>query len=306
MNNQFKVGNIVCIYKTGLAGEVIKVIVKDLQMHYHVKVPAEDETYKYQGEDLYLFPPLAQQNIRNEWEKAALLNADDIKIRPVSLPVGKQRLDLKNFGFIDKIKLVLKVFMLIMILGLLTSDGFAQNKMAKNSEKGYDKIGKFENKRARVSLNGLWGIIDLDGKEILEPKYEKIGMFKNRKARVMVNKRWGIVNWDGNMIIKPVYNKIGYFKNGRAKVLKDGRWGIVHQDGNEIVPPKYEKILDFENGRAKVMLNDLWGIIDISGKEIVSPKYHKIHKFENKRSKVYLNGRWGLIDWEGNEIVALE
>ena len=35
---------------------------------------------------------------------------------------------------------------------------------------GYDKIGKFELGLAKVQLNGLYGIIDIEGKEIVSPK----------------------------------------------------------------------------------------------------------------------------------------
>ena len=307
MKNQLKVGSVVGIFRTGMVGEVIEILNKEAQTRYHVKVPSEGETYSYSKQDLHLFPALGQKNIRDEWQQEHEENPNQPDEEAGASKVQSEAIHNRYANFLERIKFVMKIMVFTFFTGSLTIPiTFAQHTADFPQGQGYDKIGKFENKRARVSLNGLRGIIDLDGNEVLAPKYEKIGVFKNRRARVMVNKHWGIVDWDGKEIIPPVYNKIGYFKNERAKILKDGRWGIIHWNGKEIVPPKYEKIMDFEDGRAMVMINDLWGIIDMNGKEIVTPKYHKIKKFENKRSKVYLNGRWGLIGWEGQEIVKVE
>ena len=307
MKNQLKIGSVVGIFRTGMVGEVIKIIDKEAQTQYHVIVPSEGETYSYSQQDLHLFPAQGQRNIRNEWDQEYEKSRPQSHEQTVSVGASSVALSGKSGSFLDKIKFIMKIMVFTFLFGaFIISASPAQNDSAFPQGHGYDKIGRFENKRARVSLNGLKGIIDLDGNEVLPPKYEKIGAFKNRRARVMVDKHWGIVDWEGKEIIPAIYDKIGYFKNERAKVLKDGRWGIVLWNGKEIVTPKYEKITDFEDGRAMVMVNDLWGIIDMNGEEIVVPKYHKIKKFENKRSKVYLNGRWGLIGWEGQEIVKVE
>ena len=49
---------------------------------------------------------------------------------------------------------------------------------------GYDQIGKYESGRAKVKLNGLYGVIDLEGKEIISPKYEVMRPFVNNRSRV--------------------------------------------------------------------------------------------------------------------------
>ena len=60
---------------------------------------------------------------------------------------------------------------------------------------GYDKIGKFESGRAKVQENGLYGIIDIDGNEIVTPKYEVIQSFKDHRAKVSLNKLCGLIDW---------------------------------------------------------------------------------------------------------------
>ena len=74
---------------------------------------------------------------------------------------------------------------------------------------GYDKMGKFESGRAKVQLNGLCGIIDMDGNEIVTPKYMDIQSFKDRRAKVSLNKLCGIIDCDGKEIVPIKYERIG-------------------------------------------------------------------------------------------------
>ncbi len=90
---------------------------------------------------------------------------------------------------------------------------------------GYDKIGKFESGRAKVELNGLYGIIDIDGNGIASPKYEVRQSYKNNHARVSVNKLWGIIDENGKEVIPVKYDKIGPFKDRKAKIVENEKWG---------------------------------------------------------------------------------
>jgi len=50
-----------------------------------------------------------------------------------------------------------------------------------------------------------------DGKEIVAHKYKVIQVFKNNKARVSINKLWGMIDLNGKEIITVKYEKIGFF-----------------------------------------------------------------------------------------------
>ena len=71
MDNHFDIGKIVWVYRTGSEGEIIKSVSDEDKVKYHVRVPSEDETCLFTAEDLFLFPQLGQENIRQEWAKAA-------------------------------------------------------------------------------------------------------------------------------------------------------------------------------------------------------------------------------------------
>ncbi len=110
MNDQPKIGSIVGVYKTGLAGEVTKVLSHGLMRKYHVKVPVENETYLYAADDLYVFPDLAAKNIRKEWETSPRLQ--DSHEQKASSLFGQilDRKETNRNGVIDKLKFMLKVF----------------------------------------------------------------------------------------------------------------------------------------------------------------------------------------------------
>jgi len=71
MDNQFTIGKIVWVYRTGSEGEIIKSVSVDHQIKYHVRVPSEDEVFMFGADDLFVFGPAGQENIRKEWAKSA-------------------------------------------------------------------------------------------------------------------------------------------------------------------------------------------------------------------------------------------
>ena len=67
------------------------------------------------------------------------------------------------------------------------------------SLENYDKSGNiwYENTVLKVQKNGLWGLINLEGKEILAPSYNKIETIKGIQNSLVVEKdgKLGLVNY---------------------------------------------------------------------------------------------------------------
>jgi len=57
----------------------------------------------------------------------------------------------------------------------------------------YDEAYEFSEGYAVIEKEKLSGIIDENGKEVIEAKYEKIRSVHNRKAFAMQNGKWGIL-----------------------------------------------------------------------------------------------------------------
>jgi hypothetical protein len=121
----------------------------------------------------------------------------------------------------------------------------------------YDKIGKFVKGLAFVHQNGLVGVINESGKEIIKPAYDKISVFGNDNlAYTHKNGLVGLITSDGKVIIEPTYDYIGHFKGDNATVKKNGLVGVITRKGKIIVDIKYEKLVCENGGVVKAVNKD--------------------------------------------------
>jgi len=105
--------------------------------------------------------------------------------------------------------------------------------------KTYDFIGVFSEGYAKVKLNGMWGLIDGEGNEIVPPEYVQVGEFHEGLVAVKLKQEahnWGFINKTGKVIVPPKYDDVANFYLGYASVLFDGYWGYINTQGNEVIP----------------------------------------------------------------------
>jgi hypothetical protein len=165
----------------------------------------------------------------------------------------------------------------------------------------YDEIGNFYEGRTTISIDDKYGIVDLDGNEVVFPKYDDIYTFSEGRARVNLNGKCGVIDLNGNEVTPFIYDYVGYYHEGRVSVRLNGKGGFIDLEGNEVVPLRYDRLGIFSEGRANVELNGKWGFIDLDGKEVVPSKYDWAREFSEGRAGVKLDGKEGFIDLEGNE-----
>ena len=105
--------------------------------------------------------------------------------------------------------------------------------------------------------DGKIGLINLEGKVIVNPEYESIeGLpYKEGELLVKLNGKYGVINNKGNYIVDPEYDQItvdnytneqdGYKKAGYivSNTTEDGyRYGYVDVKGNIILKPEYTEV----------------------------------------------------------------
>lgn len=75
-----------------------------------------------------------------------------------------------------------------------------------------------------IKLGNLYGIVDSDGTEVVQPKYHHIshfGVTKENWAKVELNGKYGFIDKTGKVIVEPIYTSISKFneyRKGWAKV----------------------------------------------------------------------------------------
>lgn len=183
---------------------------------------------------------------------------------------------------------------------LYTLPTLFQNAMQVAASLEYATIsGVYENIRALpyglivVGDNGIFGVIDNSGKEILSVKYENLEFLQNSKEFFMsAENTVGLLDKDGNTIIKPTdYDDISILDEIEQLYLvkKDNKYGVLNREGEVVLHVDYDEIGlknidDFEvadnddrnllfDKCIVVELDGAYGLYDIKGRELLKPVY---------------------------------
>ena len=180
----------------------------------------------------------------------------------------------------------------------------------------------FEKDVLKFRKDDLYGLIDFDGKIILNAKYDDITSVEHRPGRILVKKDglYGIVDSKGNTLIPVGYYSIkgdeynteseGYAKTGYVTVKKTSSGmmsGYVDYNGKKILDNKFDSIdrvfkpdsdiylIVMQNGRKGVYKN---------GSKIVDTVYQDISY--SKSANIFIvnkNGKYGFYNLEGRQIL---
>lgn len=150
--------------------------------------------------------------------------------------------------------------------------------------------------------DGLWGIKDLEGNTIREPKYDDTYAFEHGLAVVSVNGMFGMINKDAKEVVPIEYTHVfaasekctwltkdekyalydvehqkfltGYvfddvsaFSEGLSYVLKNKKYGYVNEQGKIVIPCKFDEAYAFQAGEAIVKSGKKIFFIDVNGKK---------------------------------------
>ena len=131
----------------------------------------------------------------------------------------------------------------------------------------------YENDVVRVKKSGLYGLIDLSGKELLQCEYDKIEALE------------GVQN--------------------TFKITKDGKVGIADNKGNVLITPSYVEItsLDKDKSQGFIVKNSdgKYGIVDTANKQVLETKYDAVEKiYRNDYYVVTENGKQEVVKKDGN------
>ncbi len=123
------------------------------------------------------------------------------------------------------------------------------------------------------------GIMKKSGKIILEPIYSFSGMGKNGLIVIEKDGLYGLVNIEGKFILDIKYEKINNAYGYPINFVKlGGKWGAVDGTGKFIIEPKYSSVDTFNShGIAAVYENGSYALIDKTGKIINDNRYSTIY-----------------------------
>ena len=161
---------------------------------------------------------------------------------------------------------------------------------------------KFTGNWAVFKRDGLFGIMDLSGKELLTPEYKKIWITENYAGVQSSGDEWSLLNNKLQVVTERDYQQINPINEGLFPVVRQQSWGFMDSNGEEIIPPQYQEVSAFNEGQAYAKYLGSWGVIDLNGNWLVKPRYDQLKKVN---SHIYLfeqAGNRGIVNTEQQEL----
>ena len=151
------------------------------------------------------------------------------------------------------------------------------------------------------------GLIDTNGKVILEPTYEVMKPFVNGQARVRQGDLWGMIDAAGKITIHVSYNELSDNSGKAVWGAKGESFGVITSNGFEIVE-NADKIWDFtDNSNLTYARSDKKiGFINTKGEWVIPPTFDKARAFNSGLAPVARRKDWGYINEKGEVVVPMQ
>ncbi|WP_109832482.1 WG repeat-containing protein [Reichenbachiella versicolor] len=95
----------------------------------------------------------------------------------------------------------------------------------------------------RTGQGSYFGLINSYGKEVLPSKYSLVENFNNNVyTYTIASGKKGLIDTDGRVLIEPLLNSIEPLESGKAVIQEGGSYGIIDVKGKITVPPRFKSI----------------------------------------------------------------
>lgn len=168
----------------------------------------------------------------------------------------------------------------------------------------------YESNVLKFEKNGKYGLIDFNGKLILEAEYDNIYAMQGIKKNIIIEKdgKKGLVNTSmGEIIINPMYDEISTlsdsYENGYIVVL-DGKYGLVGADAKVIFDPIYDEIKHTSSNEYYVVVKEgKLQVVNTSGEPKLTEGFDQIIDINGDNIIFSINGMYGAEKIDGIVIV---
>ena len=171
----------------------------------------------------------------------------------------------------------------------------------------------FESNVLRVSKDGKYGLIDLDGKELSACIYDKIEAIKGVKDSLLIQKdgKVGLANNQGNVIIECEYASITALTNkytdGYIVKNSEGKLGAISVSKEQLLECKYEDIKHVCGNDMYVVKEDgKWKITNKAGDKTIDIDYADVTYVSSDLIVARSGDNFGIFGIDKTEKVKAE
>jgi len=173
------------------------------------------------------------------------------------------------------------------------------------------KIVWYEDNLLKFQKNGKFGLIDFEGKIIIEPEYDNIYALDGIEKSIIIEKdgKKGLVNTSlGEIIIPAEYNEISSltesYENGYIVKNNQGKFGIIGADKKKILEEKYDDIKHITGNNYYVVVESgVTEVIDSTGQVVLNSGFDSIEGIDINNFIIIKNSNYGVITKEGETLI---
>ena len=169
----------------------------------------------------------------------------------------------------------------------------------------------YEENVLRVRKDGKYGLINLDGKEILKCEYDDIQALEGIKNALIIKKdnKVGIADTEGTIKVKPEYKEITNLGNdyqaGYITINEEDKYGIVNNSNETILENKYENIEKVYGNNMYVVQEEKQKLVNQNGEVILEDGFNEIKEImQDGESIIFISdGNYGIMSTSGDIIM---
>jgi len=218
-----------------------------------------------------------------------------------------------------------KVFLVIILPLLIIALGVVIRQTLKNAE---SSIANKQLNYFSVCVNEKWGVIDSNGKIIIEPTYEEMIQIPIKETPLFIctydvdynNKTYKTktIN-EKNEEILTSYSEVTaldnytsntfWYEQSVLRYKKDDKYGLIDYDGRQILDPVYDNIIALKGVKNSFLVtkDGLNGLCNNRGEIIVDIEFHSIVPAGEDYKEGYIvtrDGMFGYYSFNGRKTVS--
>jgi protein TonB len=175
----------------------------------------------------------------------------------------------------------------------------------------------------RIQKNGLYGVCDFQGKELVPLRYHQLENTMLPTAacafNVRLNQQHGVISRNGKETIPPIYDRIREEYQAPYSLIlvaKNGLSGVFNTSGKELIPCVYEELDRIWNRTPRLAFrgkrNNTYGILGINGEVTIPFTFTSPIYYMENTGIILFTKPWrdtfksGAMDTLGNRILDAE
>lgn len=172
----------------------------------------------------------------------------------------------------------------------------------------------YEKEVLKFEENGKYGLVDYDGKVILEPEYSSIEVMPGIQNNLIISNDglYGVYNIATNdVVIETVYKAVTALTNnssdGYIVTNESGLVGLIAADKKQILDCKYTEIKGFTGIKEYVVTeNNEVKLVNEKGETLLNKGYDSIEYITTNYLVITKSGKYGVINKAGESVLSAE